>query len=61
MGQAKAEGQGEGRLVQTSGIVYCGKAKTDSNVWDGCSDCAFQLVDRFLHRWGKGDRAFLFH
>src|SRR5262249_13426016 len=30
-------GQGEGRLVQTSGIVYCGKAKTDSNVWDGCN------------------------
>ena len=30
-------GQGEGRLVQTSGIVYCGKAKTDSNVWEGCN------------------------
>jgi hypothetical protein len=25
------------RLVQTSRIVYCGKAKTDSNVWDGCN------------------------
>src|SRR4029434_3231022 len=36
-GKAKEEGQGEGRLVQTSGIVYCGKAKTDSNVWDGCN------------------------
>src|SRR5262249_41362377 len=30
-------GQGEGRLVQTSGIVYCGKAKIDSNVWEGCN------------------------
>jgi len=36
-GKAKEEGQGEGRLVQTSGTVYCGKAKTDSNVWDGCN------------------------
>src|SRR5262245_63161816 len=26
-GKAKEEGQGEGRLVQTSGIVYCGKAE----------------------------------